>query len=65
MHDTKLFRENAERCEQLAREESLDSGIRKLYLDVAVRWRLLADDIDADMEQKQSHQTELKVGSTF
>jgi len=65
MHDTKLFRENAERCEQLAREESFDSGIRKLYLDVAVRWRLLADDIDANAEHKRSHQTELKVGSVL
>ena len=58
MHDTRQFREHAERCEQLAREESLDNSIRKLYHDVAIRWRLLADDIDADAEQKQSHQTE-------
>jgi hypothetical protein len=36
-----------------------------LYLDVAVRWRLLADDIDANTEHKRNHQTELKIGSVL
>jgi hypothetical protein len=47
MHETKQFRENAERCEQLA-GESTNEDTRNVFLDLATRWRRLADAIEAD-----------------
>jgi len=60
MHDVKQFRENAERCERLARDATRED-VRKLYAEIAARWRWLADTANAQPEE--SEQTEPKVGS--
>jgi hypothetical protein len=62
MHDIKHFRESAERCEQLA-SEGPNESIRKLFLEIAARWRRLASEIEAEAKQEQSGQTELEGGA--
>lgn len=60
MQDTKRFRENAERLEHIADLAGRNTAVRDLLLCVAVRWRLLAEDIDANANQIQSRPTRPK-----
>lgn len=45
------FRENAERYEQLARDAGSNITTRKWLLDIAERWRKLAEDMEAQAKQ--------------
>jgi hypothetical protein len=59
-HDLAYFKQNAARCEQLAREES-DENMRKLFLDIAAKWRQLGhDEIHAETKQGLSQPAALK-----